>query len=129
MSYEIPDRVWVETELKIMDLMGRKWFLNNPPKIWKLPKKLDHIILESFKKKFRDQGWRFKVYAPFVHRYMRDLISENLKIVIHHRDVGLSEKKLQRVLGYRFFKYKQSEWRSELERLVGEINESKSVAR
>jgi hypothetical protein len=131
MSYESPDRKWVEIEMKLMDSMGKKWFLNNPPKIWKLPKKPPSLVLESFKKKLRGEGFEFKFYVPFVHRFMRDLISEKQKIVIHHRDVSVNEKKIQKILGYRFFKFKQSEWRNELERIVEEIksHESKSVVR
>lgn len=123
--------MWVEQELKIHDEMGRQWFILNPPKIWKLPKKPQSIILETFKKRFREEGWSFRFYAPFAHRFMRDLISEKMKIVIHHRDVSPPEKKIQKILGYQFLKYKQAEWKNELNRLIQEIREyeSKSVVR
>lgn len=131
MSYVEPDREWVEIELKLMDEMGRKWFLRNPPKIWKLPKRPDDLVLESMKKKLGEAGFRFKTFSPFVNRYVRDLVSIRSKIVIHHWDVSADEKKIQRVFGFRFFTYRRNNWREGVERIIQELRhgENESVVR
>ncbi len=132
MSYIEPDRIWVEEELKIQDGMGRKWFLENPPKIWKLPKKPNDLMLEGMKKLLREKlGYQFKLWSPFAHRYMRDLISVKRKIVIHHWQVTEAEMKLQKILGYRFFVYRKNNWRREIDRIIGELkeHENESMAR
>ena len=132
MSYIEPDREWVEIEMKILDEMGRKWFLANPPKIWRLKKKPDNLFLEGMKKLLRDRlGYQFKIWMPFANRYMRDLISKKRRIIIHHWQVSENEKKIQNILGYRFFKYQKENWRRDIERIIGEIKEyeNESMAR
>lgn len=132
MFYEIPDRIWAEKEIKIMDEMGRDWFLKHPPKIWKIPKKSDDLVLESIKRKLRDElNWQFKIYGSFAHRYLRDLISDKHRVVIHHWSPSEAEKRIQKILGYKFYLYHRNNWREGIEKIIVEIksNESQSMVR
>jgi|GEM_PF-4036975 len=122
MNYKMPDRAWVEKELKIMDGMGRDWFLKNPPKVWRVPKIPDDLILETIRRKLMNElGLQFKCHAPFAHRYIRDLVSEKQKIVIHHWSGSECERKLQKILGYKFYLFYKKNWREGIDKIIKEL--------